>query len=137
MQSITLAKLAIIRGSVLFRKFNDIDHPKFFVVIGENSDHFIGFFFINSNIHPSIKEKPLQFEMQMMIRKKNYEFLDYDSFISANRIERLDKNMIASEIVSRETKIKGMLTGEDLDMLMTSIRKSPLFSKIEKDSFFK
>ena len=136
MDSIILAELAITRGTVLYGTFENIDHKKFFVLIGENKEHFVGFFFINSNIHLSIKNKPAQFEMQMSIKKSNYDFLNYDSFICADKINTINKNKIISDIVNKNTEIKGNLTEEDLDILLNTARNSKLFSKIEKDTFF-
>lgn len=132
-----LAQLAIVRGAILLGHFDDIDHQKFFVVIGENDDQLIGFFFINSNIHHSIKQKQALFEMQMPIKKSKYSFLKYDSWIGANKIITISKDKIASDIITKTTQIKGNLTEDDLSMLLDAIRSSKLFSKIEKETFFK
>ncbi len=137
MESITLAGLAITRGAILHGHFDNINHPKFFVIIGENEEQLVGFFFINSNIHQSIKNKPAQFEMQMSIKKANYNFLKYDSFIGADRINTISKHKVAADILTKTTQIKGALTDEDLTILLDAIRESKLFSKVEKDTFFK
>jgi len=132
-----LAELAVVRGAVLHGVFENIDHKKFFVIIGENNEQLIGFFFINSNIHQSLKNKPAQFEMQMSIKKSNYDFLNYDSFVCADKIKIISKSRIVSDIVNKKTEIKGSLTENDLEMLLNATRNSKLFSKIEKDTFFK
>lgn len=74
MDSVALAALAVTRGAILHGCFDNINHTKFFVIVGENGDHLVGFFFINSDIHPSIKSKPAQYEMQMPVRKKTTVF---------------------------------------------------------------
>jgi len=135
--SIVLVELVVTRGNILHGAFENIDHKKFFIIIGENEKHFVGFFFINSNIHQSIKNKPAQFEMQMLIKKSNYSFLNYDSFICADKIKTINKNKIISDIVNKNTEIKGSLIEEDLETLLHVVRNSKLFSKIEKDTFFK
>lgn len=132
-----IARLAIVRGAILLGHFDDIDHQKFFVVIGENENQLIGFFFINSNIHNSIKQKQAQLEMQMPIKKSQYPFLKYDSWIGANKITTISKDKIASDIITKSTQIKGNLTDDDLSLLLDAIRSSKLFSKIEKETFFK
>jgi len=137
MDSITLAGLAITRGTVLHGNFDNIDHLKFFVVIGENDRQLVGFFFINSDIHQSVRNKQDQFEMQMQIRRADYSFLNHDSFIGADKIKTISKNRIVSDVANQTTQIKGSLTEEDLNMLLETIRGSKLFSKIEKDTFFK
>ena len=137
MDAAALAKLAITRGAILHGCFDGIDHSKFFVIIGENDNHLVGFFFINSQIHQSIKEKQAQFEMQMQIRKSDYDFLSHDSFVGADQIKVINKNKIASDISEGKTQIKGSLTDVDLSMLLDALRDSKLFSKVEKDTFFK
>lgn len=46
-----IARLAIVRGAILLGHFDDIDHQKFFVVIGENENQLIGFFFQYSQLY--------------------------------------------------------------------------------------
>lgn len=137
MDSVALAELAVTRGAILHGCFDNIDHSKFFVIIGKNSDQLVGFFFINSDIHQAIKNKPAQFAMQMPVRKKDYGFLSYDSFIGATKINIVSKHKVALDIVGKTTQIKGYLTDEDLNILLDAVRESKLFSKIEKDTFFK
>jgi len=136
MHSFDLAKSAIIRGVILHGYFKNIDHPKFFLIIGEHEDDLCGLFFVNSNINFFTKKHPEFFEMQMLIRKSDYHFLDYDSFIDATKIRTLNKKSIATDICNQKTQIKGSLTENDLDMLLDAVRASKLFSKIEKDHFF-
>jgi len=137
MDSIVLAGLAITRGTILYGSFDNIGHKKFFIIIGENDEQLVGFFFINSSIHQLIKNKPAQFDMQMSIRKTDYSFLRYDSFISANKINTISKNKITSEIANQNIQVKDSLIDEDLNMLLDVVRRSKLFSKIEKETFFK
>lgn len=137
MQSDTLAQLAITRGSVLCGHFDGISHPKLFVVMGEHDNHLVGFFFINSNIHKAIQRKPAQFEMQMQIKRSDYDFLKYDSFICASEIKTISKDKIVSDIYRLATNAKGNLTELDMGMLLNAVRESDLFSKFEKDTFFK
>ena len=137
MESKTLAGLAITRGTILHGSFDDIKHEKFFIIIGENDNQLVGFFFINSEIHQTIKHKKEQFDMQMYIKRADYSFLDHDSFIGADKIRTINKDKIISDIAAKSTQIKGVLTDEDLNILLDAIRSSKLFSKIEKDTFFR
>ncbi len=91
MNAESLAKLAVTRGAILHGPFDGVDHSKFFVIIGENEDHFVGFFFINSDIHRSIESKPEQFAMQMQIKRRDYDFLRYDK-------EKRNQSCIKSKI---------------------------------------
>ena len=91
----------IERGSILHSEiFEDIDHGKFFAVMGVSEDMLVGFFFINSRIHPAIQKRPAQFAMQYLLRKKDYDFLRYDSFLSATAIIKLPINRLSETIVS-------------------------------------
>ena len=65
---IELIQSGIERGSILLSdSFEDIDHAKFFAVIGVYKNLIAGFFFINSRIHPIISSKPELFDMQYQI----------------------------------------------------------------------
>ena len=66
--------------------FDNINHAKFFAIMGVYQDMIAGFFFINSRIHPIIERKPELFDMQYPLRKKDYAFLRYDSFLGANEL---------------------------------------------------
>ena len=109
----------IERGSVLHSEiFEDIDHGKFFAVMGVSEDMLVGFFFINSRIHPAIQRRPAQFAMQYLLRKKDYDFLKYDSFLSATTIVKLPVNRLSETIAGGQTAYVGKLTEEDLTCLL-------------------
>ena len=55
MESDALRDLLIKRGNIfLSGHFDNISHEKFFVIIGEDENDFVGFFFINSAINQYI-----------------------------------------------------------------------------------
>lgn len=59
-----LIESKIDRGTILHSTmFEDIDHGKFFVIIGVNAEYVAGFFFINSNINKYIMGKQEQLAM--------------------------------------------------------------------------
>lgn len=115
--------------------FREIDHGKFFVIIGVSQNEVAGFFFINSNINKSLESKPEQIAMQYPMRKKDYSFLHYDSFLCATNILKLPRERIVSSINTGETTFIGNMVEEHLEELLQSARESRLFSKIEKDTF--
>ena len=125
------------RGSILHSEiFDDIGHGKFFAVIGV-SDHMIaGFFFVNSRIHPAIQKKPEQFAMQYLLRKKDYDFLKYDSFLSATEIIKLPVSRLAETIADGRTVYAGSLTEDDLTAILEACRTSDLFRPSDKRKFF-
>ena len=134
---IQLLKQGIQRGSILLSdSFDDIDHAKFFAVIGVSQDAIAGFFFINSRIHPIIMAKPRQLAMQYQLKKSDYTFLRYDSFLGANELQIRSVASLAKSMQEGQTSIVGQLTDEDLASVLDACRNSNLFSEKEKQQFF-
>lgn len=120
----------IDRGAILHSTiFEDIDHGKFFVIVGVSTDYIAGFFFINSNINKHIESKPAQFAMQYPMKKTDYAFLRYDSFLSATKIKILPRSRLAETMKSGITTFVGTMKKEHMDELLEKARTSELFSK--------
>lgn len=127
----------IRRGTILLSdSFEDIDHAKFFAVVGVYEDTIAGFFFINSRIHPIVKSKPEQFAMQYLLRKRDYKFLRYDSFLGADDLLTRKVSDLVKSMQEGQTSIVGQLTDDDLSAVLEACRKSNLFSMKEKKRFF-
>lgn len=127
----------IRRGTILHSTFfEEIDHGKFFVVIGVWEDYVAGFFFINSNIHASLMKKREQLALQYPLRHKDYSFLRYDSFLCATNIIKRSCKEIANSIETQETTIIGELLPHHLNEVLEMVRASKLFSNIDKKRFF-
>lgn len=85
-----LVKILVERGQILYSNiFANIDHPKFFVVVGVTEDEVAGFFYINSRINTNVNTKEEQLRLQFPISKDDYEFLSHDSYISATNVVTL------------------------------------------------
>ena len=139
MNPTVLSNALITRGVILHAKeFDNIAHGKFFVIIGENKQAFVGFFFINSNINNYVKSRPDFMDMQMLIKHANYpEFLSHDSFIACHALSQIPKTKLAQQVECGAAQFKGTLLPEDLELLLENLRASKLYSKIEKETFFK
>lgn len=132
-----LLQQGVRRGSILLSdSFEDIDHAKFFAVIGVYENMIAGFFFINSRIHPIIQSKPEQFAMQYQLRKKDYDFLRYDSFLGADELLTRPVSGLTKSMQDGQTSIVGQLTDEDLTAVLVACRQSKLFSAKQKRQFF-
>lgn len=132
-----LLRRGIQRGSILLSdSFKDIDHAKFFAVIGVYDDCIAGFFFINSRIHPIVESKPAHFAMQYLLRKNDYPFLRYDSFLGANELQTRPISLLTRSMQDGQTSIVGQLTEEDLTTVLEACRNSELFSPKEKRKYF-
>lgn len=125
------------RGDIFHRYFSTTKPPKykFFVIIGEDEDKYVGYFFINSNINDYIRRNDEMFNMQMPIKPNDYEFLDHLSFIDAHELSILKKSDLIKELSVGTTQMKGHLNADDLDRLLDAALVSPLFSEREKDYF--
>lgn len=131
-----LIESQIDRGTILHSTmFENIDHGKFFVIIGVSDNYVAGFFFINSNVNIHIEGKQAQLDMQYPLRKKDYSFLHHDSFLCATRIEKIERSRLAQTINSGVTRIIGNMREEHINELLEKARESILFSKIQKRQF--
>jgi hypothetical protein len=125
------------RGAVLIGEFPGIDHPKFFVVAGENGEY-VGYFFINSRVNDFVRSNKNFMNLQMPVKHSSYSgFLTHDSFISAHELKKARKTTLAQQLTSEKVSYRGMLTSDDLEMLLTSLRKSAIYKRADKDTFFK
>ncbi len=134
---VQLLQRGIQRGLILLSdSFEDIDHAKFFAVMGVYEDRIAGFFFINSRIHPIVESKPEHFAMQYQLRKKDYPFLRYDSFLGANELQTRPLSALVKSMQNGQTSIVGQLTDEDLAAVLDACRNCDLFSAKEKRQYF-
>lgn len=132
-----IAQSHVCRDSILFSDiFRNIDHPKFFVVIGVDDEYVAGFFYINSTINKLVNTKTEQLQMQYLICKQDYPFLSHDSYICATNIIKIPVKILADSIADGKTQLKDTLKPEHLTELLSKLRASRLFSKIDKEKFF-
>lgn len=132
-----LVKILVERGQILYSNiFANIDHPKFFVVVGVTEDEVAGFFYINSRINTNVNTKEEQLRLQFPISKDDYDFLSHDSYISATNVVTLPRDVIVRSMQSGQTLIKGELLDNHMNDILNKVRSSRLFSKITKDRFF-
>lgn len=134
---LSLHESFIKRGVVLHSEmFEDIDHGKFFAVIGVSNDMVAGFFFINSRIHPVLEKRPEQFAMQYLLRCADYDFLKYDSFLCATVIRKIPVSKLSETVADGKTVHVGQLTEDDIAAVLQACRASRLFRESDKRKFF-
>lgn len=134
---VVLIEEVVARGQILHSDiFEEIDHAKFFVVIGVSEDAIAGFFYINSEINRFINTKPEQLRMQYPLSAKDYGFLAHDSYICATDVKELPKADIVRSIEKKRTKVIDTLRPEHLEELLDKLRVSKLFSRVEKRRYF-
>ena len=132
-----LMNVFVERGQILHSDiFENIDQPKFFVIVGVTDDEVAGFFYINSKINTKVNTKPEQLRLQFPISKEDYSFLSHDSYISATNVVTLPRYVLAQSIQTQRTLIIGQLLQNHMNEILEKVRTSKLFSKITKDKFF-
>ena len=127
---------SIKRGDILLSEFDGIDHRKFFVVMGVSEDKICGFFFINSNIHPAIFNKPEQMNLQYPLRHQDYPFLKYDSFLCASSVIERKVSDISEGIQNRTTSVVGRMKDEHINDVVEMVKASKVISERHKKMFF-
>ena len=133
---ISLIEKNIHRGTIIHSYgFKNIDHGKFFVVVGISDDCLVGFFFINSDINKKIFGKQRLMDMQFPMKKADYPFLRYDSFLCATNIMAIEKNTLAEDIANGIASFVGEMQAAHLSELLSAARKSDLFTEYEKTVF--
>ena len=129
---------SIRRGAILHSyMFHNIDHGKFFVVVGVSEDRVAGFFFINSQINKFLFRSQDLLNSQILIRKDDYDFLTHDSFISAIKFTEIKVSDIIDSINRNETKFVEELKDKDLDNVLECIRTSRLFTDEMRNKYAK
>ncbi|MFT3739068.1 MAG: hypothetical protein QM786_09940 [Breznakibacter sp.] len=125
------------KGDVLLKKFAESDHPKFFIIAGMNADKvFVCSVFINSEIHPSLRNKPKLLRLQIPIQKTENSFLRYDSFVNCAYPIKLNGEHIASQINDGTCKPIGRVASKDLEKIQQTLIGSGLLSDEEIELYF-
>lgn len=133
---VTAIAQSITRGDILLSDFEGIDHRKFFVVMGISEDYVCGFFFINSNIHPSIFSKQDFLALQYPLKHIDYPFLKYDSFLCASSVIERSVNSLSEEISIGATSVIGRLKDEHIADVIGMVRESKVISNRHKRLYF-
>lgn len=128
---------AVKRGDIYHRYFTTTKPPKnkFFVIVGEDAENYVGYFFINTDINPFIERHKEMFDMQMPIKCADYAFLDHQSYVAGHELSLLRKTDLIDELSTGTTKMKGRMKDDDMEMLLDAALRSPLFSQREKEYF--
>lgn len=133
-----LFKFSLKKGAVFLNKFEEIDHPKFFIVAGLSTDKvFTCSVYINSNIHPAIMKKQTLLDLQVPLKGSKYNFLDHDSFVCCSTPLPIETENISKWInETKSCQIKGQLDEEDLENITNTLINSGLFTDEEIELYF-
>lgn len=135
------ADLLLCRGSIFHgdsEVFPAIDHGKFFAIIGEDDDELIGAFFINSEVNTNVIRTPEQHELQIPLTSSKYRFLTKDvSFLNCADLVRIAKKSLLARINSGAVTYRDTLNEVDEAYILDKLRDSDLYTKAEKETFFR
>lgn len=108
------------------------DRLKYIVIIGFTPEGVaVGALLINSNIALS-KSSPELLDCQYPLLHRNYNhILDYDSWLDCSDIFEIPK----LKITDKNGKLKGCLTQDDKQRVMTFLQETEAFTKTEKRHF--
>lgn len=124
------------RGVILhYTSFKDIDHGKFFVVLGVFDGRIAGFSFINSNINERVINKQEQMDLQYPMRPCDYPFLTHLSFLCASDIERYEVSELMDSYHKGNVKVSGQMKPEHLQEILDACRKSRIIRPTDKKRF--
>lgn len=113
-------------------KDGQADRVKMFVVVGVDEDYIYGGLLINSNPNKGEQAKNCAFlSEQHLIRRVDYEFLRYDSFIDCTQIKEIKR----SELWKCLSDQLGSLNSCDKDAIMEILSNTDSLSTKEKKRF--
>lgn len=132
----SLKSRIIERGAILhYAGFKDVDHGKYFVVLGVFENRIAGFSFINSNINPRAIMGREQLELQYPMRPCDYPFLKHLSFLCASDIEQYVVSELISCYDNGSVKVISQMKPEHLQEILDVCRKSRIIRKADKKRF--
>lgn len=103
-------------------KPGDTSRKKYFIVLGfDDEGNVYGGVIINSHIN---KRTPIHVQyMHMPLSCETYTFLEYDSFVDCSSLKCASLNSF------RHWQYKGTIKQEDIDLIIETIRTSPIENK--------
>jgi hypothetical protein len=126
-----ILKMAFDKSDGIVLKGGARDRDKFFVIIGIDANNsLIGAFLINSNINENIITTKELLDCQFPLRKGDYDFLKYDSYLNCSQLFELSK----IKIWARATD-EGELTEPDKALVIEHIIHSEVIPIRQKKRF--
>jgi hypothetical protein len=132
-----LLKHTLSAGNVFLGDFKEIDHKKFFIIIGVSFEKiYFCSVYINSNIPKYMYSNEVLLNLQVNIKGSKYDFLKHDSFISCNNPLKYDVSDLVTWINDGDCKYVGDIDTEDLENITTTVINSGVLTQKDIDIFF-
>jgi|GEM_PF-854867 len=124
-------------GDVFLAKFDGINHDKFFILFGISYNRlFLCAVYINSDIHPAIRNKQNLLDLQVPLKKSNNPFLKYNSFANCSTTIPMDSEPLGKKIANNSCKVIGSVFQEDLEIIRNCVKNSGLLSEDDIELYF-
>jgi hypothetical protein len=121
----------LAKGAVFAGRFQEIDHEKYFIIVGITKDKIrCCSVFINSNIPSFIFRNQSLLSLQVNIQGFKYNFLTHDSFVSCNNIKEL------SIAYLQNCRYIGKIDDDDFGNIITTLLNSDTLSEKDREMFF-
>jgi len=122
-------RMSLTEDDGIILKNKAIQRPKYFVVVGQDIENgLIGSLLINSNVNKNVINTKTLLDCQFPLQKKDYDFLQYDSYLDCSELFELDK----IKILQKGMEV-GELTSKDCMLVMEHLRYSEVISpKLKK-----
>lgn len=119
------------KGCVFAGRFKEINHEKYFIVVGITKDVVsCCSVFINSNIPHFILNNATLLSLQVNIQGRKYDFLTHDSFVSCNSIQKYSISDLS------KCRYIGKIDNNDLENILVTILNSDVLTEKERELYF-
>lgn len=119
----------LLPGSIIHFYCNQINKPKFSVIVSISSEGTIGFatVFINSKKDP--------YENHILISPNDYSFLTHDSHICCSDLQERTKEELLNIISKTQSSYKGKVADNVLAEIKTKLSAAKTISKTKKKKY--
>ncbi|MDP4274853.1 MAG: hypothetical protein Q8907_11305 [Bacteroidota bacterium] len=123
-------------GTVVSIDIAGIDHPKWNIILDLTDDKcLIASVFINSEINFKYINSHELRDLQYLIRKSDYDFLDHDSFIDCSKVFTEPYSKFKEALIRNAVRKKGELPASEVNKIYDLVRKSKNITGSTKKRF--
>lgn len=112
-------------------KFPEVTKPKLLVLVADDDPDYC-LFIVNSVINPYIAARPHLLKCQVKIKVAEHDFLRRDSYLGCDKILRLRRDEVISELTKDLGSIKGRVSDGTKDQIAAAVKFATTLSPIEK-----
>ncbi len=118
-------------GAVLYMRVEGVDHPKYFIIMGENEEELsLASVYINTP-SPFYVNTPRLQALQKEIHPSDYSFLDHTSHIDCTVIIPRNKQYIQNLVRNKPEIFKTTLSQELITDIKINLLSSPNITRVD------